>query len=330
MSHGRLYRATCLWILAFSCLVPSSCAPGSPEKQGNTKATTVLTIAVNPVPQTALVIVAFENHYFREEGIEAHISKFTTGKLAFDAVLGGAADIATVADIPIMYAAMSGQTPAVVATIERSGRSIKLLARKDEGVNTPDDLRGKKIGTFKASSAEFFLDRFLTKHQVSLNQVTVVQLQPTDLVPAILRGDLAAISIWEPNIYVAKRELGARALVFEDPAIYTEIVNMACTEAFFKGHGPEIRAVIRALRKAEAFIKASPKAALSTIATFTAMDQPTLESIWPAFDLTLGLDQGLPALLRSEAEFAVANGTLPSPARYPDFAVYLHRDFLEP
>jgi len=330
MSYGRLYRATCLWILVLSGVVLSSCAPGSPEKEGNTKATSLVKIAINPVPQVALVIVAVQNHYFQDEGIEAHISKFTTGKLAFDAVLGGAADIATVADTPIMYAAMSGQTPAVVATIERSGRSIKLLARKDEGVNAPEDLRAKKIGTFKASSAEFFLDRFLAKHQVPLDQVTIVQLQPTDLVPAILRGDLAAISIWEPNIYVAKRALGARAIVFEDPAIYTEVVNMACSEAYLKGHGAEIRAVIKALRKAEVFIRASPKAALATIASFTAMDQTTLESIWPAFDLSLGLDQSLPALLRSEAEFAIANGTLPATARYPDFAVYLHRDFLEP
>jgi ABC-type nitrate/sulfonate/bicarbonate transport system substrate-binding protein len=316
-------------VLTLSTLSQLSCAPRSPEEGAAPAKTATVEIAVNPVPQATLVILAMQNNYFRDEGIDAHLSKFTSGKLAFDAALAGAANMATVADIPIMYAAMSGQTPAVVATIERSGRSVKILARSDQAVHAPEDLRGKKIGTFKASSAEFFLDRFLAKHNISINQVTVVHLQPPDLVPAITRGDLSAISIWEPYIFVAQKTLASRAIVFEDSATYTETFNIACTDSYLKSHQPEVRAVIRALRKAEAFLKASPDAAQSTVAAFTSMDPQTLKAIWPPFDFTLDLEASLPALLRSEAEFAVATGTIAAPKEYPDFGAYLHPEFLK-
>ena len=47
---------------------------------------------------------------------------------------------------------MSGQKPAVLGTIERSGKSVKILARKDAGVDKPEDLRGKKIAFYQVGA----------------------------------------------------------------------------------------------------------------------------------------------------------------------------------
>ena len=300
----------CVVLLLSAFLAVSLLLSCSRSTSGTSSKEAIVRLAVNPVPQGALVILASENNYFKDEGLKVQISKFTTGKLAFDAVLGGAADLATVADIPIMYAAMSGQSPAVIATIERSGKSVKLLARGDRGVHNPQDLIGKKIGTFKASSAEFFLSKFLGKNQIPLERVTIVHLQPTDLVPAIVRGDLDAISIWEPNIFNAQKQIGPSSVTFVDPDVYTETFNITCTENYLRTNRSKVAAFLRALQRAEIFLKNSPDEALTKVASFTGLDPQVLKQIWPAFDLSLNVEPSLPALLRRQAEFAVASGTL--------------------
>lgn len=274
---------------------------------------------MNPVPQAALVIIAQENGYFRANGLKVDISRFTTGKLAFDAVLGGAADVATVADIPIMYAAMSGQKPAVLATIERSGNSVKILARKDKGIRQPSDLRGKRIATFKGSSAEFFLDRFLRKHGMTQRDVEVVQLQPPDMVAAIARGDVAAISIWEPHIHNGRSQLQAGSAVFADPDVYTETFNIASSAEYAQTAKATLIAFLRALDRAALYVKQSPDDAIARVAAFVQMDPKVLREIWPNFDLSLAADPNLPNLLREQAEFAIQSGVLAKPDKLPDF-----------
>lgn len=227
--------------------------------------------------------------------------------------------MATVADIPIMYAAMSGQKPAVLATIERSGNSVKILARKDKGIRQPSDLRGKRIATFKGSSAEFFLDRFLRKHGMTQRDVEVVQLQPPDMVAAIARGDVAAISIWEPHIHNGRSQLQAGSAVFADPDVYTETFNIASSAEYAQTAKATLIAFLRALDRAALYVKQSPDDAIARVAAFVQMDPKVLREIWPNFDLSLAADPNLPNLLREQAEFAIQSGVLAKPDKLPDF-----------
>ncbi|MGH2524338.1 MAG: ABC transporter substrate-binding protein, partial [Anaerolineales bacterium] len=66
---------------------------------------------------SALVFVAQAQGYFAGEGLGVTIQPYTAGKFALAAVLEGQANLATVADIPIMFAATNGRPVAIVATI---------------------------------------------------------------------------------------------------------------------------------------------------------------------------------------------------------------------
>ena len=137
--------------LAVLALVSGCKCDGEPNDRPGSLTKVVL--AQNPVPHSALPIIAKKKGYFKEEGLDVTVQEFTTGKLCFDAMLGGGADFSTVAETPIMYAGFSKQPVYVIATIESSPLSVKVLARKDKGVSKPGDLRGKAVGTFKGGSA---------------------------------------------------------------------------------------------------------------------------------------------------------------------------------
>ena len=287
--------------------------------------------AVNPVSQGALAIVAIEKGYFRDEGLDVEVSKFPTGKLAFDAVLGGAAEFATVAEVPIMYAAMSGQRPAIIATIERSGKSIKILARKDAGVAKPEDLRGKKIATFKGSSAEFFLDCFLKKYGMTQKDVEVIHLTPQDMVAALSRGEIAAMCIWEHHIYNAKTALthdGVETIVFVEPDLYVETNNIAVREDYLTANKPTLLSFLRAFRRAEQLVRQSPGEAQAIVARYVGLDQAVLAAIWPDFDFALAFEPKLVTQLADQAKSAVEAGTIKAVSPMPDFGKFVHQELL--
>ena len=218
-------------------------------------------LAQNPVPHSALPIIAKKKGFFEQEGLDVDVAEFTTGKLCFDAMLGGGADFSTVAETPLMYAGFSDQPVRIVATIVTSSETLKIVARKDAGVAKPSDLRGKPVGTFKGGNAEFFLAKFLKKHGLDLTDVKAIYMQPPELITAISRGDLAAISMWEPHAYNAAKALGDNAIVFSDNDLYVETFNIAVKSEFAETRGPVIEKFLRALLKAEKLLKNDPEAA---------------------------------------------------------------------
>jgi len=60
----------------------------------------------------------------------------------------------------VMFAIMEGNKISIIATIQTSNRNNAIIARKDRGILTPQDLRGRKIATTFGTIAEFFMDAF--------------------------------------------------------------------------------------------------------------------------------------------------------------------------
>jgi len=50
--------------------------------------------------------------------------------------------------------------------------TAKVCYRRDRGIINPADLKGKKIATAFGTSAEYFMDAFLSHHGIRRNEVT--------------------------------------------------------------------------------------------------------------------------------------------------------------
>lgn len=290
---------------------------------------TKVVLAQTPIPHSALPIIAARKGYFKEEGLDVTVKEFTTGKLCFDAVLGGGAEFCTVAEVPLMFAGFSGQQAVIVTTIASSPKSLKIIARKDKGVEKPTDLKGKLVGTFKGGNAEYVLTQFLKKHGMTINDVKVTYMQPPELVAAITRGDLAAISMWEPNIYTAQKTIGGAAIVFTVEDLYAETFHIAVMRKLADEQGPTVEKFLRALAKAEVFLKNNNAEAKQEVATAINMDADTMNHLWPDFRFELGLNKALIELMTKEAQFAIESGARPAGTPIPNYRTMLEPQFLQ-
>lgn len=313
--------------LAYSMAARS---PKKPAAAGQSPSQlTKVVLAQNPVPHSALAIIAKKKGFFEEEGLDVEVKEFTTGKLCFDAMLGGGAEFSTVAETPLMYAGFSDQPVCIVATIMTSPETLKIVARKDKGVEKPADLKGKMVGTFKGGNAEYFLAQFLKKNGMTMQDLKVTFMQPPELIAAFTRGDLVALSMWEPHAYNAQRAVGENAVVFADKDLYVETFNIVVMRKFADEKGVLVEKFVRALRKAEQFLKVDQNAAKDVLVGSTAIQKDVLDHIWPYFRLELSLDTTLVDMMTKEAHFAIESGARPAGTPIPDYRKMVERRFLD-
>ena len=85
-------------------------------------------------------------------------------------------------------------------------------------IRTLDDLKGKKVGVAKGSSAHNLLVSALESAKIGWSEITPVYLAPADAASAFGRGAIDAWSIWDPFFAIAEIKQKARPLPVERSA----------------------------------------------------------------------------------------------------------------
>ena len=298
--------------------------PGSlPEK---------ITIAHSTLPYAALAQVAQVRGYYLQEGLEVTPQIYPYGKLALQAVLQGKADFATVAETPVMFAIMNGEKIGIIATIQSSKRSHAILARKDSGIVTPDDLRGKKIAATYGTTGEFFMDAFMVGHGIARKDMKVIYLKPGEMPDALADGEVDAVSVWHPFLNSARKKLRGKEVIFYDENIYRQTFNIVALQRFIAENPGAAEKMLRALIRAEIFAGKEPAEAQKIVAEFNAMDPAELQEIWADNRFTVTLDQSLLLGLEDETRWAISNRlthmkTIPN---YLDFIYFKSLESVRP
>ena len=99
-------------LLAGASLTFMAAAPGA-------HAADSLTFAWSPAPQTPQIDLAIAEKAFERAGLDVTVVVFPTGREAFEALTGGQADLASMAELPAVIGALRGQDFGVVADLAR-------------------------------------------------------------------------------------------------------------------------------------------------------------------------------------------------------------------
>jgi ABC-type nitrate/sulfonate/bicarbonate transport system substrate-binding protein len=293
---------------------PFSDRAAAPEK---------LTIAVAPIPMSAPIYVAADRGYFRQEGLDVSIEPYAVGKDALAAVLSGKADLATVAETPVMFAVMGGGQLFVIATICDSEKDLAIVARKDRGISQPADLKGKMIGVTPGTTADFFLESFFDFHNVPKKSTKTIPLKPAEMLPALSVGRVDAVATWEPVIGNARAELGEKVQTYYATGFYRETWNIVAAPDLVKKRPEVVKKMLRALVSAERFIVEQPVEAREMVASSLRVDKEILAATWSDLYFRIALEQSLLVNLENQARWAIRN-KLVAETKVPNFMESLY------
>lgn len=85
---------------------------------------------------------------------------------------------------------------------------MQFIGNKEKGVTTLEDLKGKQIAYSSGTSSEDILKKGLEKAGLTMDDITPVDMEATNLVTAMLSGSVDACAAWVPNTTKIMSELG--------------------------------------------------------------------------------------------------------------------------
>lgn len=264
-----------------------------------------ITIGTAPNLQTLPIVVAMSEGYFAEEGIELEAVKFTSGRRALEALIGGQLDVAFMAEYPVSIASLREQPFGTFTTLSRYTAN-RMISKGSIGFEDPSSLSGKKIGTTKGSNTEFFTEALIEKFDVDAE---VINVAPPDIVPALARGDIDA-GIMFPDFYPAAEEaLGDDYREYRSDAYIAWFV-LSATPEMLNDRPDELVGFVRALIKAEDFIKSNPDGAMEALAEATEglLSMETIKTKFAEAEYEIGLANGLLDILETQANWVVDKG----------------------
>lgn len=288
---------------------PAAAAPAGPE----------LTIAIARSPLTLPFLVAETQGFFAAEGVTVHALDCLGGQRCLKMLFDGAAQFATVSELPVMFASFERDDFAVVATFVRSPGDVKIVTRRSAGIATAADLRGRKVGTVMRTSAHYALDAGLTFLDVDPRRLTLVPLTPEHVVDAFARREVDAVAIWEPQAWQARQAAGADAAMLPLPRIYAETFDLVGLRPTIAARAEALAGVLRSLKRARDHIAEHPHEAQALLRQRLNLDEGFVAATWKDFDFRLGLEQSLATSLEAEARWAQREGLVPPGAATPNF-----------
>ncbi len=317
-------RSTTVLTLALSVVILFGAACRQQATPSQTPPTQALRVG-GPPNISMLVLLA------RDNASASSVFEFIpiqTGKLAMDAVLAGDIDVGVIVDSNIAFLRFEGGGDlGVIGTIQKK-RDDGLVARTDRGIKSVGDLRGKTIGYLQATTSHVFLARYLSSHGLTLSDVKLVSMAPPAMQAAVSRGDVDAISVWQPFRYNALKQLGTAAVEFNNNGEYVAQAVLAVRKSAVASKREAILSFLRALVAAEGELQRRPDQAMSALATAIPMDIEALRGAWGEYDTRLLLDDSLTALLQEEGRWISETQPNAKGRPAPDYATSILPELL--
>ncbi|MFP5350831.1 MAG: ABC transporter substrate-binding protein [Gammaproteobacteria bacterium] len=289
-----------------------------------------LSIAAVVYPGSTTIHVAQDRGYFEAEGLHVTIHQFASGRACLNAVRSGKADVATVAEIPIALAAMQKEPIAVIATIFSGQKDHAVIARRDHGITQPTHLKGKRVGFVPGTTSAFLMDMVLGSAGLSRADVRSVELAADAIVPALLSGEVDAVSTWHPLLQQLQKELGLRGLTFDAfdvQGLFSLTVNVVVKREFLAANPEPTRRLLRALARAADFVERNPQEAQRTTARYSPLSEALLRELWGGYRFDIRLDQSLQIALEDVSRWAIRH-RLAESSEVPDFRAFIAADAL--
>ena len=265
----------------------------------------------------SVVHIAQKTNAWKAAGLELETIDFPTGRAAMQALLAESADFATATDTPVVFAAMRGLKPVVLASYSRYSLDMKVTVRKDRDIdpNEPASLKGKRIGTTLGTSGQYMLDRYLEMAGLNMAEIEIINMKPADLVTATARGDLDGFSWTSRASRLAdKQSNGMTATMTQDGfEKYFQSHQLFLTNEKVVNERPEVlKPAVQALLAAEEYIhKNSDWPQQITERTKTPAEE--IRKSVSVYEFEVRFDQRFLDDLVAEAEWAIRSGLVPSP-----------------
>ncbi len=278
------------------------------------------------VVYSGILYVAENQGYFTQNGLNVTFPNYPTSEAGFNDLADGKVDFVQSSEYSIVREIFDNSDMRIIATIDKAD-VMKLIGRKDHGIENVSDLVGKRIAVGQGTIREFYLGRYLNLNGISTQDVTVVYLSLQDSVNAIANGTVDAAvtpdAVWYNRVMAQLGSNGVAFQIQEGQPVFTQLV---CRSDYIANHSQTITKLLTALYQAEKFILNHPAEAEAIVQNRLGMTSADIGL--SDYRFSLSLDLSLITAMRDEAQWMI-NNKLTNQTQVPDFTSYIYTDALK-
>ncbi len=260
-----------LTILTLAIAVLAACG-GKEETSAEKDSATEIRIGYFPNMTHIATIVALEKGFYTEqlgEDITITTSTFNDGSAFMEAMSTNSIDIGTVGPTPALNTYVKNPEHEIIAGAVNGG--AVLVVGKDSGINSVEDLKGKKVAvpTFGSTQdvglMKSLQDAGLTASSTGNGDVTTIKQAPADTAALMLKGEIDAAATQEP--WGVNIETNGNAKLLLDASQFawgSDSTNTVVTaRKAFTSNNPELtKKALKAHKQAVDFINENPEEAI--------------------------------------------------------------------
>lgn len=234
----------------------------------NTSDKVLVRIGFQTIPNSEAIAKANGWHETNIPGAEIQWLTFDSGRDVNTALASNGIDIGVLGSTLVATGLAKGLDYKVIWLADVIGQNEALVVKEDQGITSFDQIKGKKIAVTFGSTTQYTLLNALRLNHISPSNVTILDMQPPDMLAAWKRGDVDAGFVWQPTLEQMIAD-GGNILIDSGDLIDKGVVTadvIVVNSAFAKEHPDLVTAYIESQIRAVKLYLSNPAQAAESIA----------------------------------------------------------------
>lgn len=245
---------------------------------------------------------------FGEMGYEVAYSDLTTGPEQTQALASGDIQfLYAVGATSVILAASNDADIRIISTYSRSPQAFKLFGR-DSSIQSPEDLRGKKVAGPKGTILHELLVAWLAGAGMTENDIDFLSMGIPDSQAALAGGSVDAALLAGPTAYNMEKD--GFPVVTDGTGLTEATIVVAASGAYIEKHPDEVKAFLEAQQEVLDTIDADKAAAMETTARETELTVEAVEEMYPMYDFDMTIRDTDIEAMKKTVVFMKDNGMI--------------------
>lgn len=271
--------------------------------------------------QGGVAVIAQQKGFFKNAGIDVNVRFVSSGSEIPAGMAGRSISVSIAGWTNPMSMVASGLPVKILARTADTSGAYQIVARKAEHIKSVKDLEGKKIGLVRLPLIMPMLIKACAAAGCDFSKLTLVNMQPEDIVLAFQRGNVDAVLIWEPWATYA-RQLGGDLIVSASDEVMLNgqkkkldglYAALFARTDFIEGHPSETKAILKGLIDAAEWMKGNPDEAAAIIGKQINIPKDVVLSTLSRIETSLQLNDAWGAEYDAKAQYLYKEKELPQP-----------------
>ena len=169
------------------------------------------------------LISAIELGYFDDENIDVQLTEFSDGPTIIQAMESGSIDVGYIGQ-GAHKLCINGKADIFALAHVSNGDAV--IGSKEKGTDTIEGLKGKTIAYSSGTSSEDILKKTLAKGGMTMDDITAIDMDATNIVTAMISGSVDACATWVPNSLKVLQEVDDAIQLTDNKTFRADTVSL--------------------------------------------------------------------------------------------------------